>query len=168
MLNTIDLDGVYGKVSSINLFNNELYAFQPFGIARLLYNERIQQQSSDGVSVELANGYKVPDYRYVTNQYGCSNAESIVEGKGGIYFIDYKNKSFNSLTSEGVKDISLSAGFKSWFNENSSTSDYILSYDRTMNDIYIHNDQLCLNYSEILGSFTSFYDYKSMTKMINV
>ena len=73
MLNSIDLDGVNGEVSSINLFNNDLYAFQKKGIVRLLYNERVQQQASDGVSVELTNGYKVPDYRYLTNQYGCNN-----------------------------------------------------------------------------------------------
>lgn len=73
MLSSIDLDGAYGEISSINLFNDELYAFQPLGIARLLYNERIQQQASDGVSIELSNSYKVPDYRYVSNQYGCEN-----------------------------------------------------------------------------------------------
>lgn len=73
MLSSIDLDGVYGEVSSINLFNNDLYAFQPKGIAKLLFNERIQQQASDGISVELVNGYKVPESRYVSNQYGASN-----------------------------------------------------------------------------------------------
>ena len=59
MLSSIDLDGVYGGVSSINLFNNDLYAFQSKGIARLLFNERVQQQASDGISVELTNGYKI-------------------------------------------------------------------------------------------------------------
>jgi hypothetical protein len=113
MLSSIDLDGTYGKIASINLFNNELYAFQPKGIARLLFNERVQQQASDGVSVELVNGYKVPEYRYLTNQYGTSNGWSVVEGKSGVYFIDYENKSFNTLGGDGVKDISLSSGFKS-------------------------------------------------------
>jgi len=112
MLNTIDLDGVNGAVSSINLFNNDLYAFQEKGIARLLYNERVQQQASDGVSVELTNGYKVPDYRYLTNQYGCGNKWSIIEGKNGIYFIDYINKSLVSI-GDGIKDLGLSGGFKS-------------------------------------------------------
>jgi hypothetical protein len=113
MLSSIDLDGTYGEVASINLFNNELYAFQPKGIARLLFNERVQQQASDGVSVELVNGYKVPEYRYLTNQYGTSNGWSVVEGKSGIYFVDYENKSFNALGGDGVKDISLSGGLKS-------------------------------------------------------
>jgi hypothetical protein len=167
MLSSIDLDGVYGEVSSINLFNNELYAFQPNGIARLLFNERIQQQSSDGVSVELANGYKVPEYRYLTNQYGTSNKWSIVEGKGGIYFVDYKNKSFNVLA-DGIKDLSLAAGFKSWFNENTTGKDYILSYDKINNDVYIHDETNCLNYSETLNSFVSFYDYVDILQMKNV
>lgn len=167
MLSSIDLDGVYGEVSSINLFNSELYAFQPNAIARLLYNERIQQQASDGVSVELSNGYKIPEYRYITTQYGSSNKWSIVEGKGGIYFIDYKNKSFNSL-SDGIKDLSLTLGFKSWFNNNIDNKNYILSYDKINNDIYIHDESNCLNYSELLNSFVSFFDYTDVLQMKNV
>jgi len=116
MLSILDLDGVYGEVSSINLFNNDLYVFQKNGIAKLLFNERIQQQASDGISVELINGYKVPEYRYLSNQYGCEDKWSIIEGKGGIYFVDYTNKSL-ILIGDGIKDIGLVGGFKSWFNQ---------------------------------------------------
>jgi hypothetical protein len=167
MLSSIDLDGVYGDISSINLFNNDLYAFQPKGIARLLFNERVQQQSSDGVSVELTNGYKVPEYRYLTNQYGCNNKWSIIEGKQGIYFIDYINKSLVSI-GNGIKDLGLSLGFKSWFNENTDGKNYTLSYDRINNDIYIHDETNCLNYSETLGTFVSFFDYIDIPQMRNV
>jgi len=167
MISSIDLDGVYGTVESINLFNNDLYTFQKKGVARLLFNERIQQQASDGISVELTNGYKVPEYRYITNQYGCDNKWSIVEGKGGIYFIDYTNKSLMSI-SDGIKDIGSTAGFKSWFNENTSEKNYTLSYDRINSDLYIHDGNACLNYSEILQSFISFYDYVEILQMKNI
>ena len=167
MLSSIDLEGINGEISSINLWNNELYAFQPRGIARLLYNERVQQQSSDNVSIEMVNGYKVPDYRYVTNQYGCSNKKSIIEGKNGIYFIDYVNKSLNIL-GDGLKDLSVDCGFKSWFNNNTTGKDYTLSYDKSNRDIYIHDNDNCLNFSEVLQSFVSFYDYVSIPKMNNI
>ena len=167
MLSSIDLDGVYGEVSSINLFNNDLYALQPKGVARLLFNERVQQQSSDGVSVELTNGYKVPEYRYISNQYGCNNKWSIVEGKGGIYFVDYINKSLISI-GDGLKDIGSAAGFKSWFNENTLNKNYTLSYDRINSDLYIHDETNCLNYSEVLQSFVSFYDYINVPQMKNI
>jgi len=167
MLNSIDLDGTYGEVSSLNIFNNDLYAFQPKGVARLLFNERVQQQASDGVSVELTNGYKVPEYRYLSNQYGASNKWSIIEGKQGIYFVDYINKSLISI-GDGIKDLGLSLGFKSWFNENAVGRDFNLSYDRVNNDLYIHDDTDCLNYSETLGSFVSFFDYINVPQMKNV
>lgn len=167
MLSSIDLDGVYGGVSSINLFNNDLYAFQSKGIARLLFNERVQQQASDGISVELTNGYKVPEYRYISNQYGCGDKWSIIEGKLGIYFIDYINKSIISI-GDGIKDLGLSLGFKSWFNNVKDADKYILSYDRNNNDLYIHNGVNCLNYSEILNTFVSFYDYTGILQMKNV
>lgn len=166
MLSSIDLDGTNGEISSINLFNNELNVFQPNAIARLLFNERVQQQASDGISVELINGYKVPEYRYITTQYGASNKWSIIEGKGGIYFIDYTNKSL-FLISDGIKDVGTTAGFKSWFNENIKLKDYILSYDKINSDIYIHNNDYCLNYSEITQSFISFYDYVGVSRMVN-
>ena len=167
MLNSIDLDGTYGEVSSLNIFNSDLYAFQPKGVARLLFNERVQQQASDGVSVELTNGYKVPEYRYLSNQYGASNKWSIIEGKQGVYFIDYANRSLMSI-GDGIKDLGLSLGFKSWFNENVVGRDFNLSYDRVNNDLYIHDDTDCLNYSETLGSFVSFFDYINVPQMKNV
>jgi len=43
-----------------------------------------------------------------------------------------------------------------------------LSYDRNNNDLYIHDDILCLNYSETLQSFISFYDYIDVSQMKNV
>lgn len=165
---SLDLDGVYGAVSSINLINNDLYVFQPKGIARLLYNERISQKASDGLAIEVANGYKVPEYRYITNQYGCSNRDSIVEGKGGIYFIDFINKTLCSI-GDGVKDLGYEKGFKSWFNANvTDTKPFTLSYDKMNNDLYIHNEDYCLNYSEVLQLFASFYDYVGIGRMRNI
>lgn len=172
MLSSIDLEGVNGEVSSINLFNNNLYVFQNTAIAQLLYNERVQQQVSDGTSLELVNGYRVPDYRYMTNQRGSNNKWSIVEGEASLYYIDYVNKSLSTIGmgmyGHEFKDLSSELGFKSWFNNNISTNPYILSYDKINNDLYIHNDTLCLNYSEILHSFASFYDYIDTLRMQNV
>jgi len=131
-----------------------------------LYNERVQQTASDGVSIELANGYVVPGYRYLTNQYGCDNNESIVEGKNGIYFIDRYNKSLN-LLSNGIQDISAQFGFKSWFSDNIENQ-FILSYDKMYNDIYIHSDTEGFNFSEVLSAFESFNEYYNVSKMQNI
>lgn len=172
MLSSIDLEGVNGEISSINLFNNNLYVFQNTAIAQLLYNERVQQQMSDGVSLEMVNGYKVPDYKYITNQTGSSNKWSIIEGELGVYYIDYINKSFNLLLKSAYgnefKDLSSEFGLKSWFNNNVSNKDYTLSYDKINNDIYIHDDDVCLNFSEITKTFISFYDYIKVLQMKNV
>ena len=69
---------------------------------------------------------------------------------------------------DGIKDLGLSLGFKSWFNENVVGRDFNLSYDRVNNDLYIHDDIDCLNYSETLGSFVSFFDYINVPQMKNV
>lgn len=168
MLSSIDLDGTYGSIASINLKNNNLYTFQDSAIAQLLFNERIQQQTSDGLSLELLNGYKVPDYRYLRTNQGTNNKFSIVEGENALYYIDYLNKSFNCIGENSFDDISSQIGFKSWFNNNTLDKKYILSYDKINNDIYINDNSVCLNYSETLKSFVSFFDYTNKLQMKTV
>jgi hypothetical protein len=112
MSNSLDVDGVFGPVSSINLINDDIYVFQPKGIARLMYKERIQTPASDGVSISLSTGYNTPDYRYLTNQYGCSNKFSIIESKSGVFFYDSTNKLLG-LIADGIIDVSTAKGMKS-------------------------------------------------------
>lgn len=84
-----------------------------------------------------------------------------------MYFVDYINKTLG-LIGDGLKDIALTAGLKSWFNTNTDGRSYILSYDKNNSDLYIHDDEVCLNYSEILQSFVSFYDYVGVNRMENI
>ena len=173
LVSTLDVDGVNGPISSINLFNNNLYVFQPLAVARLLYNEKSQSLAADGLSVELSNGYTVPDYRYISNQNGCDNKLSIKETNNGIVFIDKINKAIMLLGtsqygSEQFKDLSLELGFKSWSNNNILNDTFIVSYDKINNDVYIHNKTKCICYSEITGTFTSFFDYVNIPEMKNI
>jgi len=165
LISTADLEGNLGGIVALKNFNSTLLAFQDKGIATILFNSRVQIPTSDGVPIEIANSLKFEGFRYITNQVGCSNKFSIVTTKNGLYFIDSINKSINKL-SEGIEDLSLTKGFKSWSTNNIS-SQFIAHSDNVNNDIYISSPTTCLGFSEIIDYFTSFYDYEDVPFMFN-
>lgn len=166
LINTMDLDGTYGPVNSINLVQNNLYAFQDKAIASILFKERSQLSDQLG-SISLGTGYLTPEYNYLTNQYGTASKWSVVSSKSGLYFVDYENKLLANI-GNGISPISTLNGFKSWFADNTDRNAPLrLSYDKANGDIHMHNETSSLAYSELLGGFTSFYEYKANLPMIN-
>lgn len=166
LINTMDLDGTYGPVNSINLVQNNLYAFQDKAIASILFKERSQLSDQLG-SISLGTGYLTPEYNYLTNQYGTTSKWSVVSSKSGLYFVDYENKLLANI-GNGITPVSTLNGFKSWFADNTDRNAPLrLSYDKANSDIHIHNKTSSLAYSELLGGFTSFYEYKTNLPMIN-
>lgn len=173
--NIADLDGTYGKITSLNTFNSEIISFQDKGIANILFNTRVQIPTSDNVPIEISNNYKYSGYRYISNQIGCTNKWSINSTKNGIYFIDSINKNIN-LLNQGIRDLSTSLGFKSWSNNHIKEVDntlsnglgtFFTSVDKTNDDIYFNSKEYSLGYSETLNNFTSFYSYEDTPFMFN-
>jgi len=72
-VNTIDADGTYGKIKSLNLFDNEIYGFQDQGVFQLMYNSRVQIAPSDGVPIELGTADTVLGKRYISTMIGSKN-----------------------------------------------------------------------------------------------
>lgn len=178
---TLKLDGDKGICRALKRIQNSLIAFQDRGISEILYNSRTQLSTKDGVPVEIANSGKVDGKRYITNKYGCVNKWSIVEGKGGLYFIDNINKAFCSFNGSNVENLSSKLGFSAWFRNNNhiepwspieNAESMVSFYDKVHSDVYLvktdETDQPCLVYNEDLGSFTSFYSYGNVPMMSNV
>lgn len=174
------LDGDKGPIRAIRRFQNSLIAFQDKGIAEILFNSRTQIGTQQGVPIEIANSGKVDGKRYITDKAGCINKWSIVETKNGIYFIDNINSSISLFTGT-VKSLSDEKGFKDWIGRNNSTdlwnpvdfSNFVAYWDRVNDDVYFlrgneedHQDVLC--YNEMLGQFTSFFNYGEVPMMVNV
>lgn len=172
---TLDLDGDKGEVTSLNTFNNEIYCFQRRGLSNIIFNARVQIESSDGVPIEITNGMKVSGKRYVSNTIGCSNKWSIVESPSGLYFIDNETNSMYLFNGE-IRSISDALGMRQWVNENNSHIDWNPVtyenfrgfYDKNNNDVYFVNKNYCLCYSELIGQFTSFMSYEAIPAMFNV
>lgn len=182
LASSLALDGDKGTVNALRRFGNSIIAFQDKGIAEILYNSRTQVNTQEGVPVEIANSGKVDGKRYLSNKYGTTNKWSIAEGKAGLYFVDNINKTFCSYDGNNINNLSEKLGFGAWFKNNNNVESWkpsefnniVSFYDMIHSDVYLvkeeSNDEEApsLVYNEILGTFTSFYDYGSVPMFSNI
>ena len=182
----LQLDGQYGPVRALRLFNNELYAFQDKAIAQILYNNRVQIPTSDGLPIEITNSAKVSGYRYITVNSGCYNKWSITQSKQGLYYIDSIQSAINLFSGQGINDLADTKGMRSWINNDNpgltpwsidekgnGQGNYRMFYDQTLDDLFIisYNDNEIGSspyYSAITDSFNSFVAYDQTPFMFNL
>lgn len=188
LASTLKLDGDKGICRSLNRFANRLIAFQDRGISEIYFNAMTQIGTQEGVPIEIANSGKVTGKGYFTNKYGCINKWSIVEGKRALYFVDNINKAFCNVSvgergQLGAGDISTGKGFSVWFKDKNNLEpwtpeffqNYVAFFDRVHSDVYLVKntpdselEAPCLVYNELLGEFTSFFDYSDVPMIANV
>ena len=170
------LDGDKGVLTKIKRWNNNLLAFQDKGIAIINFNQQTTISTSEGVPVEIANSGKVTGHYYLSSTQGCKNKWSIIDSPYGVYFIDGYNKSINVFNSEGIKSLSTINLFQDWTVENEkgiiwnpiNNGGFKSFYDPIHKEVYFINDNTALCYSELLGQFTSFYDYDKLNSMLTL
>lgn len=167
MASTLDLDGTKGKVNKLITFKDQIFAFQDKGISNILFNSRVQIPVSDGVPVEISNGMKVDGSRYISDNIGCQNKNSIVTTPSGVYFLDSESNGIY-LLADGLTNLSTNKGFDIWTKEVSKDPSFKSFYDKNEKDVYFTTKDYCLGYSEKLGQFTSFYDYTDVETMFNI
>lgn len=167
MASTLDLDGTKGKVNKLITFKDHIFAFQDKGISNILFNSRVQIPVSDGVPIEISNGMKVEGNRYISDNIGCQNKNSILTTPSGVYFLDSETSSIY-LLADGITNLSNNKGFSIWTKEVAKDSSFRTFYDKNNQDVYFTTEDYCLGYSEKLGQFISFYDYNDVSLMFNL
>lgn len=177
MASTIDVNGSFGNIQSLQNYNSSLLGFQDKGIFNINFNSRVQVQSSDGIPIELTNNYKVDGFRYISTNLGIVNKWSInSNSQKGLYFIDDISKALYILN-DGFTNLSDNLGFHSWFVNNININDkwkslnssnFITSYDKIHDYLYITNKDYSLGYSELLNNFGSFFSYNNVPYMFNI
>lgn len=186
MASTLDLDGNKGRITSLNLWDNNIIAFQEKGISQIIFNAMEQISTTNGVPIEISNSKKVSGKRYISDHVGCNNKWSIVESPAGIYFVDNRTqdiycfgKNFTNLTSDlNMRDWLLNykeltpwtPGIKlRWIHKSGvNFTNFKTSYDRVNKQVYFINNDRCLRYSEVLGQFESFLDYQNTFSVFNI
>lgn len=166
---TLDLDGNCGKITSLQNYNGQIFAFQEKAINQILYNEQTQISTAAGVPIEIANSGKVTGYRNYSNQVGCSNKWSICQTPNGLYFLDSLNKDLYKI-GESLNNLSSTNGFNTYLRSipniekpwNPAYNNSIkTSYDPINKEVLFSTGKETLSYSEQLQAFMSFYDFKA-------
>lgn len=155
----IDLNSIKGEISKLEVFNNEIFAFQEYSISHILYNSRVQIPTSDGVPIEISNSAKTEGFRQVCT-VGSSNIKGIKNTPNGIYFTDNNTKSLYLFNGNNNSNLTTSFGMSSWAKLQDLNS-YSINYDNVNQNVYFINDNTCLGYSERLQQFESFYSYEN-------
>lgn len=164
-VSSFNMDGDKGAISAVRNYNDNLVTFQDNGIARVLYNERVQVNTSDGVPIEFSNSGKVSGKQYISDTIGCSNRDTIQITPEGIYFMDSNSKDI-MLFNNGIKSVSKVKGFNSYL-YNRDFSKYKAFYDEKLKDVYFTDDVTSLDFNEQLGEFEGFYSYGGTDYMFN-
>lgn len=134
---TLDMDGVYGKISSLKLWNDQLLFFQDKAFGTIQYNDRTAIATTTGVPIELANSDKVDGKHYIYNTVGCSNKKSIALTPQAVYFADSNSRELYRFGSQGLESISKSKGFNTYLYNSDVKFNLIRTfYDPKLKDVY--------------------------------
>lgn len=182
LANILDMDGSKGDVTNIDSFNELLICFQEKAISQILFNSRVQIPTSEGVPIEISNGYKVEGSRFISDTIGCQDKFSVVSTPSGIFFID-NNTSTIWMFNGQLNNISDTLGMRQWLVDNHCETKWTpipkynnkqngirTFYDSKNGDIYFSPgiitssnggilEKAALCYSEKLGQFTSLMSY---------
>jgi hypothetical protein len=125
--------------------------------------------TSGGGPIELAQGIKVPEVRYLNKHIGTTNKWSVKQSLKNLYFIDTVNKDIVSF-GENLLNMSNELGMKSWsdnlfeskseFSLKLNADAFIVNYDSIDNNLYITSNKESLSFSERLMQFESFFSYE--------
>ena len=186
LANTLDMNGDKGKVTALRTWNEHLLCFQEKALSQILFNSRVQIPTTDGVPIEISNGYKVDGSRLFSSNIGCDDKNSIITTSQGVYFID-SNTDAIYLFNGQLANLSDSKGMNWWVKQsniknvwkpisynNQALNGVRAFYDSKYGDVYftpgptdaeIQPDALC--YSEKLGQFVSLMSYGGTQAMFN-
>ena len=177
LVSTLDVDGSFGEIRCLRLFNDTIYGFQDKGIFVVNFNSRVQIPTSDNTPIEITNNYRVDGKKYISTEIGTTNKWSVRETANGLYFIDSLSKAIYRVGPNGLTNLTDMRGFHSWaINSINGSKDwspnnydnFTTQYDKIHDNVYFINSDWCLSYSETLDSFTSFFSYNKVPYMLNI
>lgn len=184
LANVADAEGTLGKITKICNNKNNLIMFQEHGIAMLGYNEKTAISTANGIPLEIANSGKFTGFSYYSKNIGCQNKWSINNNKNGVFWIDNYRRQLLTFGEGSPTSISTTNGFDAFFINNiegkhtewtpkdfnilSTSANFVTYYDNLSKDIYYINNDYCIAWNEITGTFTSFYDYNRIPYVSNV
>lgn len=177
LANVADSDGIFGAITKLTSFKNQLLMFQEHALSFVGFNEKLILTQDNGTPLELAYSNKFTGISYLTKTVGCQNKWSVCNTRNGIFFIDDTRHEIN-LYGESLRPISTEAGLSTFMFNSLKNAEKVWTpntfgnfktyYDKQSKDVYFINKDTCLAWNELLGSFTSFYDYNGVISLESI
>ena len=169
----LSIDGSYGAITRLVNNNDNIFAYQPKGIAFLSINPRVQTIGSDGLSVELGTGGVLARYQYISTLTGCSHKNGIINSGSAVYHYDSINNGIFRIVGTNLEGISDSKAIHKLLIDKVNTGDLtqdnivngygvLLGYDRLNNDVYFSFKQtnpFTIKFNETSNSFVTNFPY---------
>nr|DAU19503.1 MAG TPA: stabilization protein [Crassvirales sp.] len=158
LASTIDLDGSHGELTKLITFRDNVLFIQERGFGVIPFNSRVQIPVSDGVPIEITNGYKVDGYKYISDSIGSSLKGSIIKSLDYLYFYSDEQRELYQY-SQGLQPLGIINGMSSALIPFFSSSRGFSSMYSIDHRVFFNSGNGQLVYNEGLGTFESFYTY---------
>lgn len=122
----IDIQGDFGEIRQLAVYNNELHAWQDNGFGIASVNERSITTDNSGSGIILGKSGVLPRFDYISKSVGSWHQFSFAISPMGILFFDRKDGGLYIYGPQGLRDVS-AGKINSWLHEN--TRGIILNYD---------------------------------------
>ena len=153
LYNFHDVEATYGKITSLQTFNNEIYFTQEKAFAKLIVNPRtFLSDESTGTSIFTGTGDTVQAHEYYSVEYGTRHAFSVVQSERNLYYVDALREKILRFDGKKVDALSDLKGIKSEMSKYLSKGrlkiyDFYDEYNR------IDRADMPLNFIGIHGAF---------------
>jgi hypothetical protein len=159
-----DIDGNYGDINKLIVYNDQMYYLQDNAFGALKINPVSTVVDATGTNITLGIGSKViQDHQNVSTYTGCKDNRHVIAGQTGIYWIDVSTKKAYHFNKKGLNPISDTKLIKSYegLAELDSNSKVCLGYDYINNEILYSLDSSgeTLIFNELTNSFSSTYTF---------
>lgn len=105
-LNSNNVVGNYGEVTSIVEQTNQLYCFQEHGVSAISSNRQELSSASSGVPVVLGKGGVLDRFDYLSTEIGNQFGDYIVTTASNIYWLDRSLQKMYRIGTSGMETLS--------------------------------------------------------------
>ncbi len=116
-LDYMDVDGHYGPINKLEIFNDQVMFFQDKAFGLVSLNPQSIITDISGGEVQLGTGRGLVAFRYISNSVGAFHQWGIVKAKGAMYFFDAYHRKFFRYA-KGAEPLSDLKGMSSWIYNN--------------------------------------------------